>query len=399
MSEEPLLQRSKVRVRFHNEDMDYFFQWVLGAGILDIGEAFVIASQIKDGDPSSWSEQFHAYGQALQQRAEQQQRANQHRSAGETFLKAFSAVRAGVQFMSPKEATFQEWITAFKTCFQQGIQLLNLPIESVEVPLEGKTLPGYFWRADHDGTPRPTLLMIGGGDTYCEDLVGYIGAAGVQRGYHILAVDLPGQGDTPFSGLVFRPDFELPVKAVLNLASARKEVDMERFAIYGISGGGYIVTRATAYEKRIKACIANTPVYDVERVFNAEIPGALQHVPSTVGKTLMKLAGALNEAGRVNLEKFYWQGGVQNYQEFVRIAQAAKVEVGLIDCPMLCLAGEGDPPECIRQMHTCYEQLHVPKKAQHLFTVAEGADAHCQVNNPHLMHQVVFDWLDDVFAK
>ncbi len=74
--------------------MNYFFQWVLGAGILDIGEAFVIASQIKDGDPGSWSEQFHAYGQALQLRAEQEQRENQHRSAGETFLKAFSTLSA-----------------------------------------------------------------------------------------------------------------------------------------------------------------------------------------------------------------------------------------------------------------------------------------------------------------
>jgi hypothetical protein len=83
----------------------------------------------------------------------------------------------------------------------------------------------------------------------------------------------------------------------------------------------------------------------------------------------------------------------------IPLAQAAKVEVGLINCPMLCLAGERDLPECIRQMHTCYEQLHVHKKAQHLLTVAEGADAHCQINNPHLMHQVVIDWLDDVFAR
>jgi hypothetical protein len=31
------------------------------------------------------------------------------------------------------------------------------------------------------------------------------------------------------------------------------------------------------------------------------------------------------------------------------------------------------------------------------FVAAEGADAHCQINNLSLLQQVVFDWLDEVF--
>ena len=37
------------------------------------------------------------------------------------------------------------------------------------------------------------------------------------------------------------------------------------------------------------------------------------------------------------------------------------------------------------------------KKALHIFTATEGADAHCQLNNFSLMHELVFDWLDDIF--
>jgi len=33
------------------------------------------------------------------------------------------------------------------------------------------------------------------------------------------------------------------------------------------------------------------------------------------------------------------------------------------------------------------------------FTAADGADAHCQVNNLRLLHAVVFDWLDGVFGR
>ena len=40
-----------------------------------------------------------------------------------------------------------------------------------------------------------------------------------------------------------------------------------------------------------------------------------------------------------------------------------------------------------------------PKKALHIFTEEEGADAHNQVNNLSLLHQVVFDWLDEVYGE
>jgi hypothetical protein len=43
-----------------------------------------------------------------------------------------------------------------------------------------------------------------------------------------------------------------------------------------------------------------------------------------------------------------------------------------------------------------YEKLTCPK-AQHIITTKEGGEAHCGVNNESLEHQIMFDWLDDVF--
>ena len=103
--------------------------------------------------------------------------------------------------------------------------------------------------------------------------------------------------------------------------------------------------------------------------------------------------------GNVNLENFYWQGGVNDFQEFVKGAQTAKVDPALITCPYLCLAGEGDPPSAIEQTNEVYSRLTSPKKAIRIFTVEEGADAHCTVNNLSLMRQVLFDWLDDALAN
>jgi hypothetical protein len=78
------------------------------------------------------------------------------------------------------------------------------------------------------------------------------------------------------------------------------------------------------------------------------------------------------------------------------LGRKGRVDIDLVRIPMLCLAGEGDPPECLAQTRTAYERNPSPHKALRLFTVEEGADAHCQVNNLRLLHQVVFDWLDQI---
>jgi hypothetical protein len=48
-------------------------------------------------------------------------------------------------------------------------------------------------------------------------------------------------------------------------------------------------------------------------------------------------------------------------------------------------------------MEVFYDAVTVPRKDKRLFTLEEGAEAHCQVNNYALMKAVVFDWLDEVF--
>jgi hypothetical protein len=83
--------------------------------------------------------------------------------------------------------------------------------------------------------------------------------------------------------------------------------------------------------------------------------------------------------------------------EALDIARRAHVEqVGAISCPMLCLVGEGESEEQRVQAREFYDALTVPKELR-VFTAAEGADAHCQINNLSLSHQTIFDWLDKVF--
>jgi hypothetical protein len=69
---------------------------------------------------------------------------------------------------------------------------------------------------------------------------------------------------------------------------------------------------------------------------------------------------------------------------------------GEITCPLLSVAGEGEGPLAIGLGHDFYEKLTCPK-TERLVCLLEGGEAHCQMNNPSLKHQIEFDWLDDVF--
>jgi len=81
------------------------------------------------------------------------------------------------------------------------------------------------------------------------------------------------------------------------------------------------------------------------------------------------------------------------------MANQAKVQnISEISCPVLCMVGEGESEEQMAQAREFYDSLKSPKEFR-IFTAADGADAHCQINNLFLLHQVLFDWLDKIFYQ
>jgi hypothetical protein len=93
-------------------------------------------------------------------------------------------------------------------CFAEAARLSDPPFEAVEVPYEGATLPGYFFRVDDSGERRPTVITMTGMDGYVEECYWGVAAA-LERGYNCLAFDGPGQGGVLRQREVpFRPDWE-----------------------------------------------------------------------------------------------------------------------------------------------------------------------------------------------
>ena len=252
--------------RFKDPAMDFVFgSLILGSAVnhgCEIGEAFAAAANIKDGDAASWQEQWIKTAALIEARGGQALAGGHDVSARDQFLRASYAYRAALVSMLPDDPRLRETAASSRDLMKRAGKLMKPQLEYVEIPFEGTVLPGYFRKASAGKKRTKTLVMIGGAETFAEDQYFYIAQQAFERGYNFMTVDLPGQGLLPLERRFFRRDMEVPLKAVVDYALTRKDVDPARLAVYGISSGGGFVPQAAARDRRISAVIMNNCVVD-----------------------------------------------------------------------------------------------------------------------------------------
>lgn len=400
---EVILTRQKINTKFKNGDMDFMLNWAIGISqIIGMSPAqiFYAVHNIKDGDPVGWRKGFQEQGYYQVQRAQQLMAEHHNLIAGQLLLGAAYAYRASLQYTDPTAVEFNEYASKMEKTFQQGIELLHIPMRPIEVPFENTSLAGYF--LEQDKQPRPAVIMVGGGDTFREDLFYFAGYPGWKRGYNVIMVDLPGQGLMPNRGQHFRVDMNKPISTILDWLEKNTAIKDGQIAIYGVSGGGYFTTQAVAADPRLRAWIAATPIFDVAQVFQREFGNVLK-TPGWLLNLAMQVTGSLNETAKINLDKYAWQFGMSDFKSAADqvLIQAKPVDYSNIHCPSLFLVSEGEGPELKRQAFALYD--HFVQRGVNVtlqeFTAADGADGHCQLNNLRLAHLVIFNWLDQIFQK
>jgi pimeloyl-ACP methyl ester carboxylesterase len=365
------------------------------------GELYSTARRVVDRDINSWASEWGTTAERIEALANDCLSGGHAVSAREAFLRASLYWRTGVFYLESSTPRQLAMYRRHRACFRQACALFDPPIEPVDIPYEnGKTLPGYFMRASATGGPRPTLMIIGGGDTTCEELYDFGGgAAAVRRGYNAFLWEGPGQvgAFALDSSLTYRPDWEVPTRYAVDYVLSREDVDPKRLALSGHSMGGYLAPRAAAFEKRISAVIANSLLPEFRPVLMAGLgldPNAPYGADVTDNLDLsepMKSFMATNFWQRLGLP----DGSIQALLDDVGRYSLAGIE-GKITCPLLHIAGEGEGPLMVGMGHACFEKLTCPK-TERLVSALEGGEAHCTINNPSLKHQIEFDWLGEVF--
>ena len=145
------------------------------------------------------------------------------------------------------------------TAYRRAIGYLDPRGVRVEIPYEGTMLPGVL-RVPQRGAPPPVVIMVSGLDSTKEEMGAYEEHFH-RRGLATLSFDGPGQGESEYA-LPMRPDFEVPIRAVIDFLADREDV-AEQVGIFGVSLGGHYVVRATAFEDRIRACASISGSYRV----------------------------------------------------------------------------------------------------------------------------------------
>ena len=200
-------------------------------------------------------------------------------------------------------------------CYRAAAPGLDPPVERIEIPFEGGTLPGNL-RRPKDRVRAPVAIILPGLDACKEELHAW-SEAFVRRGLATLALDGPGQGESAFRWPV-RSEWGPVIGAVIDHLQQRSDVDGHAVGLVGQSLGALYAPLAAAFEPRIKACISNCGPFDFGAVLPS-MPAASQET-FRVRCHAETIAQAQQVARRLTLE------GVAER----------------ITCPLLVVFGAGD---------------------------------------------------------
>ena len=255
----------------------FHFEFLRGISIMrtggaELGECLETISKVNDNDFDSWVKEWEYTAQRAENEGVSYAAKGLDVAARNAFLRASSYYRMAVFYSYYREERHALLLEKSVKCFHRAARLMSLPIECLDIDFEGARLPAYFIAGG--GGKRPTLIALGGFDSTMEEMYHLIGAAAAEYGWNCLIFEGPGQWSalTRNPGLVFRPDYEKPVKAVVDYALSRPDVDGDKLALIGYSFGGYLAPRAAAFDSRIKACIANSLLVDARDAVISSIP-------------------------------------------------------------------------------------------------------------------------------
>ena len=126
-------------------------------------------------------------------------------------------------------------------------RLLDPTAERIEVPFDGARLAANL-RRPAGVEQAPLVVLIPGLDSTKEEFFHWEDVF-LRRGMATLSMDGPGQGESGFE-LDIRPDYEVPVAAVLDAVAGRSDLDHDRIGAAGREHGRLLRARARRRSSR-----------------------------------------------------------------------------------------------------------------------------------------------------
>lgn len=396
---------------FEDREMNFQLLRSLGAdsaGGGTPGEILLGAKSIEGGDPASWSAAFLALGERLEQDGKARLERGHNVSAAESLLRAASYYRAAEYYGDPLLEETISWGMRCRETFLQSMALSPWKVEDLRIPLGDIFLPAYFlYPEDADGNVeegRKTLLIQSGFDGTAEEMYFALGKAALQRGYAVILFEGPGQvGMRRFHpDSVFLPDTSPALKAVVDYALSRPEVDPSKIALYGASFGGYFALSGAVREKRLRGVIANSPILDAGEYFFAAMGPKFVAMFQSRDLTVEEIKELPQEElppkyrfSLLNLCLRYGKPSVGATLEAMKEFRVPEDLLHSMEMPALGMVSEAEGAVPLNQAKRFADIA--PKGSLHIFSREQGANIHCQLDNMPLSWGVALDWLDEQF--
>ncbi|HXF67651.1 MAG TPA: alpha/beta fold hydrolase [Burkholderiales bacterium] len=220
-------------------------------------------------------------------------------------------------------------------------RVASYPIERVEVPFDGGKTISCLLHLLPDRRRAPCVIYVPGMDQTKEVFPKAYHNVAAARGFHVLAMDGPGQGASNIRKIrAVGDNYERAGAAVISYLEQRPEVDPERIAIYGISMGSYWSLRLASYDRRPAAVVSAVACFNPNNtIFTQSSPRFKQ--------------------------MFMYMAGYEDEEAFDREVAAGMTVRGCLEkirCPALLVTGEFDPLCPLEDAIEAYRDLRVPKE-------------------------------------
>jgi len=260
---------------------------------------------------------------------------------------------------------------------ERRAEVAPYPIERVEVPFDdGKTISCLFHLLP-DRRTAPVVIYVPGMDQTKEAFPLATHNVGLDRGFHVLAMDGPGQGSSNLQKIrAVKDNYERAGAAVVSYLEKRPEVDKTKIAAYGSSMGSYWSLRLASYDRRIAAVASAVACFNPNNTIFTQCSPRFKQM-------FMYMAGYEDEA-RFDVE--------------VARDMTVRGHLSGIKCPTLLSTGEFDPLCPLEDTIEAYEELTAPKE---LWVFENQYHQQRRLSNLGGLdnYEYIFDWLGQVFEQ
>jgi alpha-beta hydrolase superfamily lysophospholipase len=353
-------------------------------GGADFSEVQAVARDLSPGDDDAWVAGFTDLARRLDHQAQVSAAGGHGVTARQTWLRASIAYRIAGQ-MAAIGGTDVPGVDDSRRCFRSAVAfgVGDREVEAVDLPFEGQALAGYRVAPRPAGTDAavdgrgPAVIVSGGIDAFSEEMYLKIGMALSDRGYTVLLVDGPGQGESRRRGIHGRADYETAAAVAVDHLLARPEVDPDRIGFIGSSLGGYNAIRVAAFEPRVRA----TAIWAAPPDFSGKSSRLTAPSASRVQQMAAYLGTDTTEGLLAGLAAMDLHGVAER-----------------VTGTVLMVHGESDQLVPIEWARNLFERFASTDKSLVVYPAGQPGCVHCQMDCVPLVQRDLCDWLDDHLA-